>query len=58
MQHVNEQMKEAYSPEVSRELAELETKAVALRQHLQAVETEIRRIKERQSRAFRSMFAD
>jgi len=58
MQHVNDKMKDAYSPETARELAELETRAVEMRQQLQAVESEIRRIKERQSRAFRSMFVE
>jgi len=58
MQHVNDEMKDAYSTETTRELAELETRAVELRQQLQAVESEIRRIKERQSRAFRSMFVE
>jgi len=56
MQHVNDQMKDAFSPENARILAEYEAKAVELRQQLQAVEREIKRIKDQQNRAFRSMF--
>jgi len=56
MQHVNDQMKDAFSPENARILADYETKAVELRQQLQAVEREIKRIKDQQNRAFRSMF--
>jgi len=55
MQHVTEDMREAFSPENARELAELEAKAAELRQQLLAVESNIKRIKDRQNRAFRSM---